>query len=69
MPAQLPFNRVFLEYRIPNRKLAIDDLLLLHAAISCRGCPSVNVFPISGTDKDFWLLVLIKAVLFSIHFC
>lgn len=37
MPAQLPFNRMFLEYRIPHRKLAIDYLLLLHAAaISCR---------------------------------
>lgn len=40
----LPFNRMFLEYRIPNRKLTVDNLRLLHAAISCNGKVSISKY-------------------------
>lgn len=39
----VPFNCMLLEYRIPDRKLTVDNLLLLHAAIPVTEvCPSVN---------------------------
>ncbi|XP_031732768.1 ADP-sugar pyrophosphatase isoform X3 [Anarrhichthys ocellatus] len=48
----LPFNRMLLEYRIPNRKLTVDNLLLLHAAISFNGKESIVVQIVKMSNSE-----------------
>lgn len=51
-------------YHTENWQLTTCSFFMLQYPVEC---PSANIFPSSGIVKGFWLLVLMKALLFSIY--